>query len=165
MTGQESFAGTGQASAACHHHRPRNRLPTEGILINVKRRREQLNHRHTMTDRLDDEIDRVSAELNNLRQQKLEALKRQIRELEGGVNPAPQARRPYRRFTDAEVKELLVKALEDAGGNGISALKASAETGIPYPKVRLIMPRLFKKTGTGRSTLFVSKKKPPTKNG
>lgn len=127
--------------------------------MNVKLRREKLNHRPTMTDRLDEEITRVSAELNQLRQQKLETLKRQIRELEGGANPAPQARRTYRKFTDAEVKELLVKALEDAGGNGISALKASEETGIPYPRVRLFMPRIFKKTGSGRNTLYVSKKK------
>ncbi len=114
-----------------------------------------------MFEKLDEEIARVSAELNKLRQQKLEELKRQMRALESGAEAATSAepRRSYRRISDAEVKDLLVKAVEEAGEAGISARKAAEEAGIPYPKARLFMPGLFKKTGAGKHTLYFTKRK------
>lgn len=67
--------------------------------------------------------------------------------------------RARRNFTDTEVKEALSKAVEEAGENGISALKASEETGVSYTRVRPLMPKLFRRTGSGRQTLYFPKKK------
>ncbi|MDB6136696.1 MAG: hypothetical protein JWM59_4939 [Verrucomicrobiales bacterium] len=111
-----------------------------------------------MTEGLDDKIARVTAELNKLRQQKLEELKRVMRQLEGAGDGAP-TRQAYRRFSEQEVKELLEKAVTEAGDEGVSAMKAAEITSIPYTRVRPLMPKLFKKTGAGRSTLYILKPK------
>lgn len=112
-----------------------------------------------MFEKLDQEIARVTAELNKLRQQKLEELKRQMRQLESGEESAPEPKRKYLKLTDDEVKERLSKAVEQAGVAGISAQKAAVQTGILYAKVRLVMPKLFKRTGTGKHTLYSPKRK------
>lgn len=112
-----------------------------------------------MTKRLDEQIARVSAELIKLRQQKLEELKRAMRQLESGAETASPARGTYRKLTEQEVKELLEKAVAEAGDGGISALKAAESTSIPYNRVRPLMPKFFKKAGSGRGTVYVIKPK------
>ncbi|MES2709337.1 MAG: hypothetical protein V4726_22255 [Verrucomicrobiota bacterium] len=112
-----------------------------------------------MTDRLDDDIARVTAELNKLRQQKMEELMRAMRQLEDGTDIAMPVRQASRRFTDEEVTDLLMKAVEEASSDGISALKAAEKTSIAYARVRPLMPKLFKKTGSGRNTLYIPKPK------
>ncbi|MES2708073.1 MAG: hypothetical protein V4726_15885 [Verrucomicrobiota bacterium] len=112
-----------------------------------------------MTDRLDEEIARVTTELNKLRQQKMQELMREMWQLDGGADTDSPVRHTHRRFTDAEAADLLTKAVEEAGADGISALKAAEKTSISYPRVRPLMPKLFKKTGSGRGTLYVLKPK------
>lgn len=115
-----------------------------------------------MINYLDEQIARVLAELNKLKRQKLEALRRQMWELEKGSSSPEVPFRPKpqpRRITDMEAKDLLTKAVEEAGDAGISARKAAAATGISYARASSIMASLFKRTGKGKHTLYFTKKK------
>lgn len=108
-----------------------------------------------MTENLDAGIARVSFELSRLREQKLKELKRAIRQLENAGGPGSPSLKP----TQQETRELLGKAVAEAGETGISARRAAEVTCIPYTRVRLLMPKLFQRTGSGRDTLYTLKDK------
>ena len=112
-----------------------------------------------MLENLDREIARVSAQLNKLREQKLQALKRQLKAMEVGPHSTPESKRTYLKFSESEVNERLTHAVESAGESGISAIKAAESTGIPYPRARASMPKIFIRKGKGGQTLYFLKLK------
>lgn len=113
-----------------------------------------------MPQTLDQQIETLSAELIKLKRLKMADLQNQLAAIESGASGAGTGRRERRAsLSQEEVTELLTKAVDEAGEEGISALAAANAAGLPYLRALQVMGKLFSKKGQGRNTRYFSKKK------